>query len=534
MNEKEIRIPEKLEDLNISYELIKSFAYAHIFYDKNLKSIVYEVVEPQLSDSEKKQLEKIKELILEYLDVNIIAIKDREKLNKLLEDAIKKVLKILKIKIDSEILLKFCYYISRDFIGLGKIEPLMSDPYIEDISCSGINIPIYVTHRYFGNIRTNIIFNDVDELKEFIIKLAQRCGRHVSYAEPILEGSLPDGSRVSATFSEEVSQRGPSFTIRKFTEKPFSPIELVELKTINIEALAYLWFLIEHKISFLIIGGVGSGKTSLLNSLGIFIKPEAKIVSIEDTRELRFMHEHWVPLVTRTGFGLPLPTGSKYGEVNLFDLLRESFRMNPDYVIVGETRGKEVYVMFQGMASGHASASTFHAEDVTSLVKRLISPPIELPVSLLEALDLIIVMRRAREKGEFARRVQEIVEIVGLDEKGNIMQNIVFRWNPFEDILERINESILISRICEKFGLSLESAKKEIEDRKKVLEWLLKNGRITYEEVAEIIKLYYKDKKSLMKIIEEKIEYEEAKKIILKLKENLLAKKLGYIFVIES
>ncbi|MEM5828074.1 MAG: type II/IV secretion system ATPase subunit [Candidatus Aenigmatarchaeota archaeon] len=530
----EIRIPEKIEDLNITYELIKPFAYAHIFYNKEEKIIFYEVIEPKLNDSEKKLLEKIKELILEYLDVDLSSIKDREKQLEILKDILQKILKILKIKMDSESFLKISYYIHRDFIGLNEIEPLINDPYVEDINCNGVNIPIFVTHRYFGNVKTNIVFNDVEKLKDFIIKLALRCGKHVSYAEPLLEGSLPDGSRVSATFSEEVSQRGPSFTIRKFTEKPFSPIELIELRTANPEIFAYLWFLIEHKISFLIIGGVGSGKTSLLNSLGVFIRPEAKIVSIEDTRELRFYQENWVPLVTRVGFGIPLPTGSKYGEVNLFDLLRESFRMNPDYVIVGETRGKEVYVMFQGMASGHAGASTFHAEDLKSLVKRLISPPIELPISLIESLDLVIVMRRAKERGEFARRISEIIEIAGIDEKGEVMQNVTYRWNAFEDIHEKVNDSILIPKICEAYGLSLEYAKKEIEDRKKVLEWMLKNGKKSYEEVIEIIKMYYKDKETLMRTIEGLIEFEKARELVLKLEENVAAKKLGYIFVIEG
>ncbi|MEM5820815.1 MAG: type II/IV secretion system ATPase subunit [Candidatus Aenigmatarchaeota archaeon] len=529
----EIKIPEKIEDLNITYELIKPFAYAHIFYKKDEKIIFYEVIEPKLSESEKKLLEKTKELILEHLDVDITSIKEKEKQTEILKDVLQKVLKILNVKIDSETFLKISYYIYRDFVGLNEIEPLINDPYIEDINCNGVDIPVFVTHRYFGNIKTNVVFNDIEKLKDFIIKLAIRCGKHVSYAEPILEGSLPDGSRVSATFSEEVSQRGPSFTIRKFTEKPFSPIELIELRTANAEIFAYLWFLIEHKISFLIIGGVGSGKTSLLNSLGIFIRPEAKIVSIEDTRELRFYHENWVPLVARVGFGIPLPSGSKYGEVNLFDLLRESFRMNPDYVIVGETRGKEVYVMFQGMASGHASASTFHAEDLKSLVKRLISPPIELPIVLLEALDLVIIMKRVKEKGEFARRLIEIIEIAGIDEKGEVMQNVTYKWNPFEDVHEKVNDSILIREICERYGINLETAKKEIEDRKKVLEWLLKTGKRNYEEVREVIKMYYRDKETLMKSIEGLIEFEKAKELVLKLEENEIVKKLGYIFVIE-
>ncbi len=515
----------KVEEIDITYPLIQNFAFAHIYYDKEKKELIYEVIEPKLTKEEEKILNLIKEVIIDYFEVDINTLKDPKALSSVVENAFKNVLKDLKIKLDANKLYKISYYIYRDFVGFNEIEPLLNDGYIEDISCSGVNIPIYVLHSLYGNLKTNIIFDSEEKLKSLILKFAQRSGRYVTYAEPLLEATLPDGSRVSATFVSEVSTRGPSFTIRKFREKPFSIVELIQLGTLNSEIAAYLWFLIEHRASILIIGGVGSGKTTLLTCIGAFFRPEAKIVSIEDTRELRFVHEHWTPLLTRTGFGIPLPSGSKYGEVTLFDLLRESFRMNPDYVIVGETRGKEAYVMFQGMASGHAALSTFHAENVDALVKRLIAPPIELPVSLLESLDLVISMTKAKEISESARRIREITEIVSVDKTtGEIMKNIVFVWNPFEDKYERMNESQKIRSICLKYGITYENALKEIEDRKRVIDWLVQNNKKEYKEVAEIIKMYYLSKETVMNLIEGKITIEEAREIAFEEEEKTIGK----------
>ncbi|MFQ6056496.1 MAG: type II/IV secretion system ATPase subunit, partial [Methanosarcinales archaeon] len=252
---------------------------------------------------------------------------------------------------------------------MNEIEPLMNDPYIEDISCDGTNVPLYIVHRKYGSLKTNIIYSDEKKLQEFIVKLAERCGRFISYAEPLLDGSLPDGSRIQASFSKDVTTKGPTFTIRKFVEEPLSPIDLIKNKTVNSEVLAYLWLAVESGSSILIGGGAATGKTTFLNALSMFIPPTAKIVSIEDTRELNLMHENWIPSVARVGFAKGI------GEVTMFDLLKESFRQSPDYVIVGEVRGKEAYVMFQGMAAGFPALGTMHAGKVDDIIYRLETPP---------------------------------------------------------------------------------------------------------------------------------------------------------------
>lgn len=500
-----MEFPKKMDirSVNIIYPLLEPFAYANIKWDPEIKELVYNLVEPELDEKEAELLEKISEGIIELVEVELTAIRDFSKAIEYLEKNFLKVVTEFGLSLTREQYAKIMYYIYRDFIGYNEIEPLLQDPAIEDISCDGTNIPVYIVHRKFGSLKTNIAYKNLEKLREFVVKLAERSGRYVSYAEPILAGTLPDGSRVSATIAGDVATRGPVFTIRKFGEKPISPIEQVDLGTVSVEILAYLWYSIEHGASMLIAGGTATGKTSLLNSICMFIPPEAKIVSIEDTREIRIPHEHWSPGLARIGFGIPMPSGEKYGGITLFDLLKESFRQNPDYVIVGETRGAEASVMFQGMSSGHICLSTFHAGSLDTLVKRLITPPIELSPTLIESLDIVILMVHAREKGKSARRVKEIVEIESVDPKTNEMRTKkVFMWNPASDTFERVEDSIKLKKYATAIGGTLEGVMKEIENRKKVLEWLRKNKIRDYLEVTKYINLHYKEPEKLLRMIE--------------------------------
>lgn len=532
--EVKIKLPDirQIRKLNVIYPLIEPFAFANIKWDNSTKDLVYFIIEPNLSEKEREILEKISNGLVEIMEVGLSAFKDTSKALEHLEKNVKKIIKDFGIKLDSNQYAKIMYYIYRNFVGYDEVEPLLQDPFIEDISCDGINTPIYIVHRKYGSLRTNVIFKDERKLRDFIVKLSERCGRYVSYAEPILAGTLPDGSRVSATLAKDVTTRGPVFTIRKFTERPFSPTEQIELKTASSEILAYLWYLIENKASILVIGGTATGKTSFLNTLCTFILPEAKIVSIEDTRELKIPHEHWIPGLARVGFGTPKPTGEKYGEVSLFDLLRESFRQNPDYVIVGEVRGKETYVMFQGMSSGHPSLSTFHAGSVDSVIKRLTTPPIELSPTLLESLDAIIVMIHTKEKGKSARRIKEIVEIESVDPKTfEIKTNVVFRWDPALDRYEKINESSKIKKIALLKGADIEKELNEIKRRERFLKWLLENGIRDYDEVARFIVAYYKEPERIEEIMKEKLRVEARVKEI---ERKTFLEMLGYKVIREE
>jgi flagellar protein FlaI len=338
--------------LDVKYPLLEPLVYARILWDPVKRSIIYNIIEPLLSERENSLLEKIKADLTELIDVEISSIRNREQSITYMEEKVAGVLQDNGMSLTPDEYIKIMYFVIRDFVGFNEIDPLMHDPYIEDIGCDGLNVPIYIVHRRFGSVETSIIYKNSDYLENFVIKLSERCGRYVSYAKPLLDGSLPDGSRIQASLAKDVTTRGPTFSIRKFRANPISPVKLIEMKTASPEMMAYMWLAVQHSSSMLICGGVATGKTTFLNAITMFIPPEEKIVSIEDTRELNLPHENWIPSVSRSGFGAPDESGTRYGEVTLFDLLKESFRQNPDYVIVGEVRGQEASVMFQGMASG--------------------------------------------------------------------------------------------------------------------------------------------------------------------------------------
>jgi len=503
---------KELPNINVVYPLIRDFAVAHIRWNPSEKQLLYLLEEPELSDEEKEVLDRISSSLIDLIEVKLTSLKSSPEAMKYLEEQIKKVMKEIVVSMTPEKYIKIMYYIYRNFIGLNQIEPLLRDPWLEDIGCDGVNIPLYVVHRKYGSIKTNVIFKKIEELRDFIVKLSERCGRYVSYAEPILDGTLPDGSRVNATLAGDVATRGPTFSIRKFTERPYSPVDIIELGTTSPLVMAYFWYLVESGISLLISGGVATGKTTFLNSISMFIPPEAKIVSIEDTRELRIPKEHWIPSVTRTGFGIPMPTGEKYGEITLFDLLRGSFRQNPDYVIVGEVRGKEAYVMFQGMSSGHPCMSTFHAGSVDTAIKRLTTPPIELSSSLVESLDAIVIMIQAKERGKSARRVKEVDEIISVNPDNFEPESFrSIEWDPRDDSFKFNKDSFLLKKIAKSKGINAEDILKEILRREAVLNWMVKNKIKDYVDVCKFINEYYKDPGKILAQVDKIQSFEELK-----------------------
>ncbi|MEM5852766.1 MAG: type II/IV secretion system ATPase subunit [Candidatus Aenigmatarchaeota archaeon] len=476
-------------------------AYAKIYWDENFNRHVYQVVEPPLTKNLGDLLGKIKGILEERLDIDFSKLKISEAKD-YLKKQISETLEYLGLKLSDTEKLILQYYIERDFMGLGKIDPLMKDDQIEDISCDGVNIPVFIFHRNpsLGSLMTNIVFEDAEELDSFVMRLAQLCGKSISITNPLLSGSLPDGSRVQATLATDIARRGSNFTIRKFTEKPLTPIHLLGYGTLDIKSLAYLWFVIDMGRSVIVSGGTASGKTTLLNVLSLFIRPEEKVVSIEDTPELKLPHPHWVPHVARTAIGTEF--GRKPGEVDLFDLLKESLRQRPDYIIVGEVRGKEAYVLFQEMATGHPSLATIHAENVSKLLDRLTTPPINLPPSLVGAADVIIFMLLTRYRNKQVRRVTEILEVVGVDEKTKSpIFNRVFKWNPINDTFEICGKSYILKKISELSGLSERDIKEEIERRMLILDWLQKNEILGYEDFCNVINAYYKNPSKVLAAI---------------------------------
>ncbi len=485
---------ESLKKINLKYPLIprnpkqgeRVLAYAHIFYSPKINEPVYLVVEPKTDEKDMQLLGEIKEYIQEKLDINFAQLTRTEAIKYIIV-LLEKAFDYFKIKEKTAKKDVFKYYVLRDFIGLGKIEPFMQDRQIEDISCDGVNIPIYVYHRdpKLGSLRTNIKFSDNDELDTFVNKLSERCGKSISVARPLLDGSLPDGSRVQSTLGSDIARHGSNFTIRMFTEKPLTPIDMINFGTCDLKMMAYYWFLVENGFSVLIAGGTASGKTSLLNVLSLFIKPQMKIVSIEDTAEIRIPHAHWVPEVART----PI---AEEGKVDLFELLRESLRQRPDYIIVGEVRGKEAYVLFQQMATGHPGLSTIHAENFQKLMDRLTTPPISLPASLIQNLDAILFVKRVKQGRRYVRKVFGTSEVLGYDSKNGIpLVNEVFKWDAFANKFKISNKSGLLKKIADNTGMSAADMQEEIRKRAAVLEWLLNQKITDYRKVASVINLFY-------------------------------------------
>ncbi|MBI2175801.1 Flp pilus assembly complex ATPase component TadA [Candidatus Woesearchaeota archaeon] len=301
-------------------------------------------------------------------------------------------------------------------------------------------------------------------------------------------------SRVNATYTSDVTAHGPTFTIRKFTKDPLTPVHLLGYKTASPDIFGFLWLAIENKFNIMAIGETASGKTTFLNSILQFVPPEARIVSIEDTRELNLAHENWIPAVGRVGFGIPNLLGKQYGEISLFDLLRETFRQNPDYVVVGEVRGKETYVLFQGMASGHPSFSTFHASSVETLIRRLETPPINLPASLVDSLDIVCSVMHVKDQRRNIRRVKDVKEIIEVKQQvGTVDSNTLFEWNQIEDTFVFNGNSHIMSIISKRTGAAIRELEEEMRVRGLLLSKLLEKNMTHYRDVTRVVNEYYKD-----------------------------------------
>ncbi len=491
---------------NERYPLIEPYAYARIKWDEKISKLTYLLEEPELSEIEKTRLSTIQGIIQEELEVDFKSLQEKSELVDYLEKKAFEVVDELNLKLDPDTFEKIMYYLKRNYIGLGAIEPMFHDPLIEDISCDGTGIPIYVYHAKYGSLPSNIVFKSDDDSNSVIIKMAQRCNRHISVAEPLLDGRLPNNSRVQATFGREVTQHGPTFTIRRFKTDPMTPIQLINYKSCPPRIFAYMWLALEHSYtaSTLISGGTATGKTSMLNALAIFLPPEAKIVTIEDTQELNLPQEHWLPEVTRSGFGSTIGEGKKQGEVDMFDLLRAALRQRPDYLVVGEIRGAEANVMFTGMATGHAGMGTIHADSMNALINRLTTRPINLSPALLQSLNICFFLTHAKIEGKAIRRVKEVIEITGMDlKKGEPIYQTVFRWDPGSDEFTfDSKESSIVKRISVSRGMTQEEVWEEINRRSLVLGWMAENNIVNFRDVGNVIKEYMRDPDTILKKIQ--------------------------------
>jgi flagellar protein FlaI len=487
----EYEVPKSVEVVD-EYWIIPNFSKVQIRRDVESLKTTYFLIEPVVAKNEFELLNFIYEDVRRKLVLKDFSI-DVEAKTAALLNTLDETLDEYALKVQDELTLKMLYYLFRDFFGFGAIDALLLDPNLEDISCDGYNIPVYVFHLKYGGMQTNITISDVDS---FVLMLGQRSGKHVSHANPLVDATMPDGSRLQLTYGSEVTTRGGTFSIRKFRAEPFTPIDLISLGTLDPVILAYYWMLIEHKFSFMVIGETAAGKTTTLNALMMFVPPESKVVSIEDTREIQLYHENWIPGVTRSGI--------EGKEIEMYDLLRAALRQRPDCIIVGEVRGREAQTLFQAMSTGHASYATLHAGDVSQLIYRLESEPLEVPRVMIQFLDSVVVQFVWVKRGVRKRRAKEIVEVIGIDPTSKeLLVNHIFRWDPSKDAYVQASDLKKLEKIAIMLGTETSEVIDELLRRKEFLELMHGKGIRDYRKVTELIHKYYRSPEKAVQELEE-------------------------------
>ena len=476
-----------------TYPIVEPFSYARIIFNSANSEFVYEVIEPPMSEKEDEILQLIKDSLQRTLEYELDKLQKKDK-HEYLKKSVGSFIKSREMRLEPATSEKIYYYVNRDFVGYGPIDALMNDRFIEDVSCDGTAVPLFVYHQKYESIKTDVIFEDEDDLNSFVIYLGQRCAKQVSVAMPILDGTTFEGHRVQATYAREVTTRGSSFTIRRFKEKPFTPVELVKYGTASLNMVAYCWMLVEHGHSMIIAGGTASGKTATLNALALFIKPGAKIVTMEDTREINLPHENWIPGATRTGVGEKDRSGKAAGEIDMYELVRAALRQRPNYIIVGEVRGKEASTMFQAMATGHTTYSTMHADSIKSMVNRLENPPISIPRILLTALNFVIIQKHVRVGDSVVRRLTKIVELVGFEPETNeLITNTVYEWDQRTDDFIYKGHSFILDQLMEMKNMTHEEMDSEIRRRVDIIKYVVEKDITDYRDISAIIVGYYKE-----------------------------------------
>lgn len=502
-----------IRDVNVTYPVNAPFQFVHIEYHHDEGALRYEVREPALSDDEQFALRIVEQGFEKMISTNLDMIAGGDR-GAYLKDRFLSICTIFGITATDEQKERMFFHLCKKYLGFSHMDTLMKDKYIEDISCNGSGINLYVMHRIYGSVQTNIQFAEV-ELNNFVLRLAQVGGRHISLLQPIRDVTLPDGSRANLTLGSEVTKKGSTFTVRKFRTNPISPIEMMDYGTIDARQLAYLWILMEYKRSILVSGGTATGKTTMLNVLCSFIPSDYKIVSIEDTAELNLLHPNWIQSVTRTGFGAGESSTASLsgvsgmsrrapGDISLYDLLVAALRQRPEFIIVGEVRGDEAFTLFQAIAVGHAALGTIHAGSINELLARIESNPMNVPRALFSNLDAVIFPMHIMRGERSARRVANITEVLELDrDTGDLITNTSFKWAPDVDEFRFQGRTYLFDKIRDTYGISKEMLRTELENRVGFLQWLQQRGVKDYHQVIRMIRHYQRNRDLVLDRIKE-------------------------------
>ena len=467
------------------------FAYVVITYNDEESEHLYNVVEPDLDRFELELLARLQEDIRAPL---LYRPEDGTSVEETLIEELTRLIESYGVRLEMRTFHALFYYLIRDFRGYGRIDPLLEDKHIEDISCDGYDLPIFVYHDSYKDIKTNIVFEEA-ELDNFVVRLAQQSGQHISIGDPMVEATLQDGSRAEISLGREVTPRGSAFTIRQYAEDPMTPIDLINYGTFSVEQMAYFWLCIEHNKSLIFAGGTASGKTTSMNAVSMFIPPRSKVLTIEDTRELSLYHDNWLSSITRERL-------SEGTNIDMYDLLRSALRHRPEYIIVGEVRGAEAVTLFQAMNTGHTTFSTLHADSIETAINRLENEPINVPRAMVQSLDMISIQTQKRMDNERVRRAEVIGELRGIDQRtGELDYASTFQWNPNTDTFAQ-NDSQLLDEIQDERGWSRKELLEEIRNRQRFLSFLQEQGFNEYRRFTALINEYYADPDRVLERIE--------------------------------
>ena len=453
----------------------------------------YNITKQNYTTKEKELLGEIRENLVD------LAISTGENIQANEEKLLNNIKSFLFDRLDDvpiEYINKLSRKILRDIAGYGEIDPLIQDDDLEEIMIIGINKPVFVYHRSYGMMKTNITFTNERDLLDLIDTIARQINRRIDQESPILDGRLTDGSRINATIPP-ISADGPSLTIRKFRKDPFTIVDLINSKTISVELAAFFWLCFDglgvKSANAIISGGTSSGKTTTLNALSAFINPSERIITIEDTLELQIPHEHVIRMETRVA------NVENKGELTMNDLVKNSLRQRPDRIIVGEVRAEEAITLFTALNTGHSGFGTLHSNDARETITRLTNEPMSVPEIMIQAIDFIIMQNRIyTPSGKSFRRISEVAEVVGIEE-GVVQLNKIFQWTPETDTIDNVSiTSKTLSQIANLSGKSMNELYHEIEKREMVLSHMVRNNIRSVSEVNNILERYYKNPEEIL------------------------------------
>lgn len=458
----------------------------------------YDLKRPQPSAATEALLDDVREEAIDNADITAESFEDAneiEKSREIFRDEAKEIMQEKIPEMSENKLNTLIGNLIHEMLGMGDLEILLSDNNLEEIVINNSEEPAWTYHKEHGWLKTNIHFDSENEIYNYASEIGRGVGKNISSLHPLLDAHLPSGDRTNATLSP-ISTQGNTITIRKFARDPWTITDFIKIGTISPEMAAFLWLCIEYEMNIIISGGTGTGKTSLLNVMTPFMPPNQRILSIEDTRELSLPEFlHWVPMTTREAN----PDGQ--GDVSMQDLLVNSLRMRPDRILVGEIRRKrQAEVLFEAMQTGHSVYSTLHADTAETTIKRMTHPPIDVPETVVGAVDLNVVMFRDRRRN--FRRVLEIAEVI--DEGEEVNPHTIYDWESQEDSFYKEGKSKQVkSKLSKLTGMSQKDINEDIETKTEILEWMVKKGVSDLETVGRIVAEYYSNEEETLEKIRE-------------------------------